>query len=223
MLASHYLPYTIRPLRRIDPMQLEHLLLFLTVTLFVSASPGPVMLSCMAYGGQVGLKRTTFAILGASTGNLCLILLSAVGASVLLKQYPWLFRAVQIGGALWLFWLGLQVARKPLTRIQSVTVDVLSAWQLWWRSFVVAISNPKGLIYFGALFPQFIQADQPALQQYTALTTLFLIIDMSWMLLYAAGGKVIMGWIKNPRHERGFNWASGAALMLAGGFLLFSL
>lgn len=202
-------------------MSAEHLTLFITLTFFVSLSPGPVMLACMTYGGQVGVTRTLFAMAGASAGNLLLIGLSAIGASLLLKQHPWLFQALQWCGAAWLIWLGVQTfLRRPET-IQAEKMDALSAKRLWWQAFVIALSNPKGLLYFGALFPQFLRPEQALLPQYFILVPVFLVIDLAWMLIYAKSGSAIMRWIKNPRHQRGFNRVTGSLLALAGLLMAF--
>ena len=67
-------------------MPLDQLLLFLTVTLFVSASPGPVVLSCLANGGQYGVRKSLYGMAGASLGNLLLMLLSVVGLGLVLNR-----------------------------------------------------------------------------------------------------------------------------------------
>lgn len=202
-------------------MPVEHLTLFISLTFFVSLSPGPVMLACMTYGGQVGVARTLFAMAGASVGNLLLIGLSAIGASLLLKQHPWLFQALQWCGAAWLIWLGIQTFLRQPETIQTEKMDALSAKQLWWQAFVIALSNPKGLLYFGALFPQFLRPEQALLPQYFILVPVFLVIDLAWMLIYASSGSTIMRWIKNPRHQRGFNRVTGSLLALAGLLMAF--
>src|SRR5688572_20900357 len=80
-------------------MQLEQLWLFITLTLFVSASPGPVMLSCMTDAGRFGFGKSLFTMLGASTGNLILMLLSAIGLGLLVEQAEWIFNAIKWIGA----------------------------------------------------------------------------------------------------------------------------
>jgi threonine/homoserine/homoserine lactone efflux protein len=86
----------------------------------------------------------------------------------------------------------------------------------------VAITNPKGLIYFAALFPQFIDTEQSMPPQFTLLTVIFLATDLLWMSIYALGGSVIMRWLKSPRHQRWFNRIAGGALIAAGIALAFT-
>lgn len=202
-------------------MSPDQLTLFLTLTFFVSLSPGPVMLACMAYGARVGTLRAFLMMAGACAGNLALIALSALGAGLLLRQHPWLFQALQGFGACWLILLGLQMARKPPMPLDMPgQVSWISGRALWSRGLIIALSNPKGLIYFGAFFPQFLQPQQPLLPQYAVLLPLFLLVDVAMMLVYAWGGSAMMQWIKNPRHQRGFNRFTGGLLIAAGLWML---
>ena len=202
-------------------MPLDQLLLFITVTLFVSASPGPVMLSCLANGGQYGVRKSFYGMAGASVGNLLLMLLSVLGLGLVLSRADWLFDLIKWIGAAYLAFLGWQLFVKPV----SVSTDpntrfTTSAWVLFVQSVGIAASNPKGVIYFGALFPQFIATDRPLVPQFALLTVIFLLMDLVWMLAYAVGGREILRWLKTPRHHRWFNRLSGSALIVAGVFLL---
>lgn len=198
-------------------MPLDQLLLFLTVTLFVSASPGPVMLSCLANGGQYGVRKSLYGMAGASLGNLLLMLLSVVGLGLVLNRAEWLFDLIKWIGAAYLVYLGWQLMVKPVpASLDPHTRFTTSAWVLFFQSVGIAVSNPKGVIYFGALFPQFIAPDRPLLAQFLLLTVIFLAMDLAWMLIYAAGGRYILRWLKTPRHHRWFNRLSGGALVMAG-------
>lgn len=181
------------------------------------------MLSCMSNGGRLGLRKAFAGMLGASTGNLCLVALSALGLGLIISQNDVLFNLVKWGGAGYLAFLGLQIIRAPITHEQVQTVTALgSAKSVWWNSFFIAISNPKGLIYFGALFPQFIVYQQPLAPQFLILTLTFLIIDLAWMFAYAIAGNQIMRWLIAPKHQRLFNTLSGLVLIAAGIFMALS-
>lgn len=203
-------------------MPSDQLLLFLTVTLFVSASPGPVMLAAMANGGLYGVRRAIWGMAGATAGNLLLIVLSAVGMALVLKNSPMLFIVIQWLGAAYLIWLGLKMCFQPVNQNATVgTTHKIASTHLFFKSFGIAISNPKGLIYFGALFPQFIAPERPLVPQLMLLVSLFVVIDLVWMLAYAKGGSFIMGWLRSPSHRRWFNGIAGGALMVAGLMLLW--
>lgn len=202
-------------------MPLEQLWLFTTITLVLSASPGPVMLACMIDAGRYGFTKSLYTMLGASVGNLVLMLLSALGLGLLVEQAEWIFHTIKWIGAAYLVYLGIQLVRSPPLSMDEEARSIRSH-QLFSKALLVAVTNPKGLIYFGALFPQFIDIQRSMPPQFALLTVIFLAMDFVWMSVYALGGRSIMRWLKAPEHQRWFNWISGGALILAGGALAFT-
>lgn len=194
---------------------MDHLWLFISLSFFLSASPGPVMLTCMADAARFGIKHSLFTMLGASLGNLLLVLLTALGIGVLVTSAQWLLVAMQWLGAAYLVYLGIaQMRAAPLSPLR--VQQQVHKHRLLGKAFLVAITNPKGFIYFGALFPQFINLQQPLGGQFTQLTLIFLSLDLLWMLVYAWGGALLMAWLKEEKHQRWFNRLCGAALVCAG-------
>lgn len=202
-------------------MSLEQLWLFSTITLVLSASPGPVMLACMIDAGRYGFAQSLYTMLGASVGNLVLMLLSALGLGLLVEQAEWIFHAIKWIGAAYLIYLGIQLALAPPLAM-DMDARRIRRHHLLGKAFIVAVTNPKGLIYFGALFPQFIDIKQSMPPQFALMTVIFLAMDFIWMSIYALGGRSIMRWLKAPEHQRWFNRISGGALILAGAALAFS-
>lgn len=198
-------------------MPFDQLLVFATVTLFMSASPGPVMLSAMANGGIYGVRHAAWGIFGATVGNLLLITLSLIGMALILKNFPVFFRTLQWAGAAYLIWLGIKMYRQPIAE-DSLSGRIVRATPLalFFKSLGVAASNPKGLVYFGAFFPQFISPEYSLADQLLMIISVFLLIDVTWMLIYAQGGSVVVGWLRSPHQRRGFNRVTGGALMGAG-------
>ena len=203
-------------------MLITNFSLFLSVTFVMSASPGPVMLSCMVNGGRFGMRKAFAGMLGACAGNLLLVSLSTLGLGLIISQNDLLFNIVKWGGAGYLAFLGVQIIRKPVVHEQLKTTQVTSAKSILLNSFFIAISNPKGLIYFGALFPQFISYQKPIAIQFLILTVTFLIMDLIWMFIYAIAGNKIMHWLKSPKHQMWFNTLSGLVLIVAALFMALS-
>lgn len=203
-------------------MPITNFSLFLSVTFIMSASPGPVMLSCMVNGGRLGMRKAFVGMLGACSGNLALVILSALGLGLIVSQNDVLFNMVKWVGAAYLALLGWQIIRKPIVHDQLKAAEPVSSQRVLWNSFVIAISNPKGLIYFGALFPQFISYQNPIAPQFLLLTITFLVTDLIWMFVYAIAGNKIMQWLKNPKHHMWFNTMSGLVLIIAALFMAFS-
>lgn len=195
-------------------MSIESLIAYLSITLLLSASPGPVMINAMADAAHFGLSRSFATFMGASLGNLCLIALSALGVALVLAEFPDLFDWIRILGGLYLVYLGIKLWLSH-AGFKSETENT-SQQNLFLKGFLIAATNPKGIVYFGALFPQFIDPARPWLLQYGLLTFIFLVIDISWMYIYAFSGKKLMYWLSEPQHKRWFNRITGGLLVAAG-------
>lgn len=175
------------------------------------------MLSAMANGGIYGVRHALWGMVGATVGNLSLIALSIAGMALVLQSSEMLFRIIQWAGAAYLVWLGLKIARQSVEG-EFATGKAMrdSGWQLFIKSFGIAVSNPKGLLYFGALFPQFISPARALLPQLSLLVGLFVVIDLISMLIYAKSGSFIVSWLRSPQHRKWFNRIAGGALIAAG-------
>jgi len=180
------------------------------------------MLSCMANGGRLGMRKAVIGMIGACGGNLLLLGLSALGLGLIVSQNDVLFNVVKWAGAGYLAFLGIQIIRKPVVHEQLDVTKITSTKSVFLNSFLIAISNPKGLIYFGALFPQFISYEKPIGSQFLILTVIFLLIDLIWMFAYAIAGSNIMRWLKSPKHQIWFNTVSGLVLIIAAIFMALS-
>ncbi len=197
-------------------MPLEQLLIFISLTTLVSASPGPLMLACMAYGSRYGLGRTGQVMLGATLGNLLLMLLSALGLGLLLVRSPMLFDGLRWLGAAYLVWLGIGLWRAADEVDERSGVTAVSRQALFFKGVGIAVSNPKGILYFAALFPQFIAPERALVPQFALLSAIFVAMDLLWMLIYAKAGSLIMAWLREPRHRQWFNRGTGALMVLVG-------
>ena len=80
-------------------------------------------------------------------------------------------------------------------------------------------SNPKALVFFTALFPQFIDPSQPQGLQFLALGTTFVAFELFWLCTYAALGARAKHWLQEPGRAMLFNRATGGVFLLAAGVL----
>lgn len=202
-------------------MSPEQLWLFLSISLIVSASPGPTMLTCMIDAGRYGFRQSMFTMGGACVGNVVLAVVSAVGLGLLVEQAEWIFHVIKWIGAAYLVYLGIKLLQAKAPSLDE-KAQAMRGRRLLRKGFVIAVTNPKGLIYFGALFPQFIDINQSLPSQFAQLTLIFIMMDVMLMGVYAVGGRSIRRWLKSPEHQRWFNWVSGGVLIALGTILAFS-
>jgi RhtB (resistance to homoserine/threonine) family protein len=198
-------------------MTLQIWLLFVTTTFFVSATPGPNMLLAMTHGIHHGVRRTLPTCLGLMCGLAVYIVVSAAGLGALLATSQHLFAAVKYTGAAYLIYLGVRTWRAPaVTPTESRENRQGGGSDRFRRGMLVALSNPKAVVFFTALFPQFMNTNAPQLPQMLILAATFYVIEASWQFVYASGGARLSGWLQSPRHVRTVNRFSGGAFVGAG-------
>jgi len=168
------------------------LLLFMAASFALAITPGPTMLLALSNGIVAGRRVAAYGILGATAANLILITLVALGLGVLLAASETLFNALRYVGVAYLCWLGLKLWRSKTSDMDQAKLVAqkreLTPRRAFLRSASVALSNPKGLLFFSAFLPQFVNPDHEQAPQYAELAALFLTQDAVIMFCYATAG-----------------------------------
>lgn len=152
------------------------------------------MIFAFQMGLNIGVKKTLWAMLGLSVGLGILLCLALAGLGFL-ANYPSIFAAIKLLGALYLLylaWLSWYAIGHLSSNTQTLMV---SPWRLIWQGIWVSLSNPKAILFFAAFFPKFIHFDAPLWPQYAMLTIGFFAIETSWQLIYAMGGMKLAAWL----------------------------
>lgn len=150
---------------------------FLSVSLITTFSPGPAILLAMANASR-GVSKALLSSAGNALGIFLVSGAAMIGLGALLRASLMMFTALKIVGALYLVYLGIRQWRgagKPAqVNARQPGQDVAgSAAQLFREGLLVALTNPKSIIFFTALFPQFIQTNAPIVPQFFVLTFTF--------------------------------------------------
>ncbi len=224
-------------------MTLTNLLLFAAVALVAIATPGPTMLVALGNGSRHGLRRSLWGMGGAVVSDLVLVAAAGLGMGALLAASEFWFSVVKWVGVAYLAWLGLQMLRsrgrppmEPEMMEHGVAQPGLAEpaasqpWMpraapgspraLFMRSFLVAVTNPKGYLFVSAFLPQFVVPSEPQAAQYAILAVAFAGLDFVVMCAYAAAGS------RAARMLRGggalvIDRTCGALMVAAAGSLAF--
>lgn len=203
-------------------------LLFAPVAVAIALTPGPNNFCGLNNGIRAGIGAALVATLGRVAAFAIFLTVSAVGLGAMLLASEAAFTAVKWVGACYLFWLGwrawrsrefsgLAVVEGGEAAASGVPVR-LSA--LIGQEFLLGITNPKAIILFAAIFPQFIDPAQPAARQFLVLGAVYLGAEFVSTAVYAAGGRQIRRFIRTSRGVVRLNKATGGFFMGAGGLLL---
>jgi len=203
-------------------MTIATALLFCIVALAAIATPGPTMLLALSNGSRVGVRRALPGMAGAMLSDFVLVGAVALGLGALLAASEFWFGVLKWVGAAYLAWIGLRMLRST----GGIDVAALPAAQrgtpvqIFGKSFLVAVTNPKGYLFCSALLPQFIDPAAAQAPQYLVLAVLFAGLDLAMMLAYAFVGARAVRLLKG-RAMRWLDRTCGALLLALAGSLAF--
>ncbi|PST18741.1 LysE family translocator [Mesorhizobium plurifarium] len=201
------------------------ILAFALVAFIGIATPGPTVLLALTNGSRYGVKRATAGMIGAVLSDFALIGAVALGLGALLAASEFWFSVVKWLGAAYLAFLGIALLRSRGTLDISSQVSQGmgggTSRSIFMKSFLVAVTNPKGYLFFSAFLPQFVDPALPQIPQYVTLALVFASIDFAVMFGYALLGSQAVRFLKRS----GAIWldrvCGGALLALAGSLAFY--
>ncbi|WP_395703929.1 LysE family translocator [Aquabacterium sp.] len=196
-------------------MALHTWLIYFVAALGLSLSPGPNGLLALTHGALHGRRKTLFTIAGGAVGFIVLIGLSMFGIGALLQaSLTWLTVLKWVGGG-YLVWLGVQVWRAPPIGLDLPHEAVPArGGQLFRQGALSALTNPKGILFFAAFLPQFIDPAGSLLLQFAIMAGTFALIEIATELVIASMASRISPWLK--RVGKRFNQACGGVFIAIG-------
>ena len=166
-------------------MSLQAYLAFVVACIALALLPGPIVSLLIANGLRYGTRAALINVAGAQAGLAIVIGIVAVGLASLMATMGYWFDWVRFAGAAYLVWLGIKLIRSP---VEGISVDEKPApprGGFFLQGFLVLLSNPKVLIFFGAFIPQFMDMNQPHFPQVALLGVTFMVTAAMTDAVYA--------------------------------------
>ena len=199
-------------------MSLQMWALFVLTESILCLTPGPAVLFVVAQALTRGAVASVWATLGILTGNALYFALSATGlGAVLLASYE-LFSLVRWLGAAYLIWLGVRalMGRSATRSIASAPMVAAGRRRTFVNGFVLQAANPKALLFFVALLPQFIEPRGHVAGQVLVLAVMSVAIELVVLLAYGAAAGRFQAVAASPRFARLAEGLAGTMLVTAG-------
>lgn len=191
---------------------------FLLAAILIAVTPGPGAVLSMSVGVRHGYLPALKAILGLQAAILTHLAIVALGLGAILAASDTAFAITKFFGAAYLVWLGIQKWRAPAVSDPAIMV-ALRPGGLFAQGLLVNLTNPKAIIFVGALVPQFIDPAEPIFAQYLIIAATLCVTDIVVMSVYALAAAKIGHWFKLPASTRLQNRIFGGFFVLAGAFL----
>ena len=199
-------------------MPLELWLAYVATSAVVLAIPGPTILLVLSYSIAHGRKATLPVVMGVALGDSVAITLSLIGLGTLLAASALWFSIIKWIGGLYLIYLGITLLRgagKAMPE-QAQQAKTSTPRKLFGNAFIVTALNPKSIVFFIALLPQFISADYPVTAQLWILGVTFVVLATIGATSYAVFATSIRRWLASARAQKAYGVVGGGLLMGAG-------
>jgi threonine/homoserine/homoserine lactone efflux protein len=191
-------------------------LVFMMTEFLLSLSPGPAVLLVLSHGLRRGARASRQAALGILFTNACYFTLSALGLGALLLASGRVFTAVKWLGILYLVYLGVKMLihadGPPGAAAETTPPKTQSSF---WQGVALQAGNPKAILFFVALLPQFITPQQPVLPQFALLGTSSIVMELGILFAYGYLAERASAFFTTPRAHLLQERLSGSFLIAA--------
>ncbi len=204
-------------------MAFEIWLAFVAASAVVLVIPGPTILTVISYSVALGRQANVPLVAAVALGDSTALFFSLLGLGALLAASAVWFTIIKLIGGLYLLYLGVKLLRAGASTINLVmTAPPVLPWKLFANTYLVTALNPKGIIFFVAFLPQFIDHTGQVTTQLWLLAITFVILAIINATLYTLFAGSARRLLSSPRAQRRFNIVGGSLLSAAGIWSLFA-
>ncbi len=197
-----------------------HLLAFAAASLIIIVIPGPSVVFVIGRALAYGRRTALTTVCGNAAGNYMVAVCVAIGIGAVVQRSEVIFAVLKLAGALYLIWLGVAAIRRRRSLVAAFGAAAAprrdrSAVR---EGFVVGVTNPKALILFGAILPQFVDRTQGHVQiQMLVLALVSIAIGLCSDSMWAVTASAVRAWFaRSPRRLEMVGGAGGMAMIGVG-------
>lgn len=199
------------------PVEPTTLLAFAVTAFAIVVSPGPDTILILQNSAVGGRKLGLFTVAGVQFGLVGHTILAVAGLSLIVGSYPFMFEVIAILGAIYLAWLAVRIVRSGVLEDDPTGDNLLSPnlWRGFMDAFLCNILNPKVLLIYFALMPNFVLVEMGLVSQQLLILGIVLItINTVWQVPLSIVANGASRWLKEPRVKNAVSWIAGSVLML---------
>jgi len=197
-------------------MAIETWLAFVAASTILLVIPGPTILLVVSYALGQGWRAALPLSIGVALGDFTAMSLSMLGVGALLATSATLFTVLKLVGAAYLVWLGIKLWRAGGALRAEARTDTASTVSMVAHAWIVTALNPKGITFFVAFLPQFLDPKGDVLKQMLIFGATFITLAFVNVLIYGLLAARASAMARNPRAISVFNKVGGSLLIGAG-------
>jgi threonine/homoserine/homoserine lactone efflux protein len=204
-------------------LSIELWLAFVAASVILLIIPGPTILTVISYSVAHGRRANIPLVVAVALGDSTALVLSILGLGALLATSAFWFTVIKTAGGIYLLYLGIKLFRAGVSPIDPEASAIPgSRWKLFANTYLVTALNPKGIVFFVAFLPQFIDPGQSASRQLWVLAVTFVTLASVNATLYAVFAASARRLLARPSAQRRFSIAGGSLLSVAGVWALLA-
>ena len=196
-------------------MTIETWTIYVLTVLALMSTPGPSQLLMLSNSAANGFRRSLATAAGDLTANALQMLAAGLGLAAIIAASATALAVIKWAGVAYLVWLGIRMIRRASPGdAADAARPAATLGNLWLQGFLTSASNPKAVVFFAALFPQFIQPDQPFWPQLLILSATYIVMDGCFLSAYGFGAN----WVSRRFRGTARLWVERAG----GGFMILA-
>jgi len=200
-------------------MELQLWIYYVLAILVLTATPGPNIFLALTTSIQRGFTYSLYTAFGSVLVTVMIMTLSFTGLGLIVTSSEFVFNIIKYLGAMYLIYLGYKAitsSQEDYVLDKDIFISKKDKISLFLKGFLTGASNPKAIVFFVALFPQFIDPNGSMLLQYFVLVGTFLVPEIFWLLFYAYLGQKSSHWFLEHGRAKFFNRITGGIFIGAG-------
>ena len=204
-------------------MPIASWLAFVAASAVLLVIPGPTILTVISYSMSHGRRANVPLVAAVALGDSTALMVSLLGLGTLLAASAFWFTVVKWVGGLYLIYLGIKLLRAGISPMTlAAPAAPVSRWRLFANTYLVTALNPKGIVFFVAFLPQFLDPAAQVTHQLWILAVTFVVMAAANATLYAVFAASARRLLASPRAQRRFHLAGGSLLSAAGLWALWA-
>ena len=201
-------------------MNFELVIVYSLFSFFYIISPGPAIFLAISNGMSADLKAVALSSFGNVIGLLLLSSISIVGLGAIITGSATLFMIVKLVGALYLIYLGVKQFRNSkavaFEKTEQRSTNQRKTASFFNEGFLVAATNPKPILFFTAIFLQFLNPQAAIMPQFVLLTSIFMVLSFISLFSYGLISKSSRRLFSNAKRMAWFHRITGGIFIAMG-------
>ena len=187
-------------------------IIFLQIILFLFISPGPPRVVIVSHTLNYGLNRSVWTALGDITANTIQAILVVFLIGSFLSDNPDILYYLKWAGIFYIVYLAYDTFTSKIKNFNSKSQNLKSSLSFYKDGLLVAGLSPKALLFFGTIFPSFINFSSNIISQFFILLITYVMLDFLTLMIYGLAAEKISTWLR--RKPKLLNTISACVLLI---------